>query len=338
MTRLILSILFFAISIFAQTSASNINVRRQLLLQDSPTLTSFNGTSFDGTSLGDARTAISKQTGSTVDLNYNKSSESSLQLSNSNYQYKLSWKRADPNDPNSDLRMNQLYFDKGTPSDPTNPPHVKVVTSTFSGNDLRSMTLCEGSKIGSTATDGKVYCATATNEICRKVRTAYVKTGSLQIPGASTKESLDASKKAVSTCMKTMRGYADILKAFSPIYENETDKEKALHNANDGSVKQNYEKRIVKGDDNEASRILSSVQDPDFQQIPVSINSMTGEAGFGLKKSDFDKTAEDLTSSMHGLQQVSDFVSMCFDHANDFGNSTQVKPLRQDLKQNTSRE
>jgi hypothetical protein len=256
-------------------------IQSQILLPNSD-VKSFDGNGFK---LKDAalRAAISGY--GRVDVN---SEKKTLQVSNELMQYKLDWKRQDFEN-GSDVRMNQAMYLK-------QENDLRLFSTTYNGDYLRSITHCEGSLVNAGATNKEVYCATATKNVCKEVLEAYRKNDNLRTPGVSAQKSKELADAKVKSCVETMKGYSEVLKAFHK-----------RHTGNEG-VWNNHTK-IIKQEEKEMSDMLGAVEGGSRLKMNY-VNTLEGD--------DFAKVADKLTSSMSGLNQVNSFIGLCNDHQSNF--------------------
>ena len=295
MKKLFLSIvvLFAGVSAFAQDRVSLIQSE---MLLPVPSLLRFDGHDFGMT---DAQLKKDLASFGKVDVNLK---DKSVQTSNGKFEYKMTWKNEEF-EHGSDLRLNQISAIKKYNSlTKTTENNILLTTNTFNGKYLRSSTICEGAVVnsdGAKSAEGakSVNCATATKEVCKRVLAAYRKNDNLRTPGVPTQESKKAADAKVNSCLKTMEGYSEVLKAFSQTYTG------------NAGVEANH-KEIVAREKKEIDNVLSTVKSNAGYFSSNHINTMTGD--------DFAKTADTLTSTMAGLKQVNDFVDVCNSHEGDF--------------------
>lgn len=296
MKKLILSgvVILSSVSAFAD--------ERSTLIQSELLLPSSSLGKFDGHDFGMSEAQLKKDL-----ANYGKVEVSlkdrMVQTTNGKVQYRMNWKNEDFEN-GLDLRLNQVSaIKKYNDTTKKTENEITLTTNTFNGKYLRSSTICSGGVVNSdgvkdaTGSDKEVYCATATKEVCKRVLDAYKRNDKLRTPGVSGQESKKAADAKVESCLKTMDGYAEVLRAFSKTYTG------------NAGVQANHQ-TIIDREKKEIDNVLKDVKSGSGWWKSNHINTMTGD--------DFEKTANKLTSTMSGLKQVNDFVDVCNSHESDF--------------------
>ncbi len=206
------------------------------------------------------------------------SKEQEKKITTKNGQYFIEKKSEDFGDGISDHRLNQIFYDKST---------RKIISSstTFDGTYLRTSTFCEGTLVDSGLTDKEVFCATASQKVCNKVLEVYEK------------QSGEKFEKNVKACEDTLKGYANILKAFN---------ESMGRNAAIAGARED----ILSTEGKETNNLLKRLDGGSLIKMNV-INQLKTE-------DDINRAAQRLTSSIGGLQQISNFVKLCQDNKYNF--------------------
>lgn len=182
----------------------------------------------------------------------------------------------------TDIRYNQVAYNK-----PSN--ELMASTTTFDGKFLRSTTFCRGSIANGTVTGSRdVYCATASQKACDRVLAAYYSK-----TGARSDEAKAAQNKKVEACISTMKDYADILRGYS--------------NALNGNQAVAGARGELVAKEGQAMDLVLGKINTDALYTTTNINELKTE-------SEMEKVAQKLTSSVSGLQQISDFIRLCEDN------------------------
>lgn len=160
---------------------------------------------------------------------------------------------------------------------------VAARTSTFSGDKLRSSTLCYGNSQKGTLTKNAMKCVTATKRSCKRLLEAYAQ----QAKKAPAFKNVAATAKAAEECSSVLDGYATLAKAFG----NQSAQVEKRHND------------VINGD---TSRIKSFVDRSTGSQAwdPTNIGSMT-------KSQELSEMATTFASSADGMRVLTSALEIC---------------------------
>lgn len=166
---------------------------------------------------------------------------------------------------------------------------VQARTSTFSGDKLRSSTLCMGNSQKGTLTKNAMKCVTATKRSCKRLLESYAQ----QSKKTPALKNIAATAKAAEECNSVLDGYEAMAKAFG----NQSAQVEKRHND------------VINGD---TTRLKKFVDKSTGSQAwdPTNIGSMT-------KSSELNEMATTFASSADGMRVLTSALQMCLESSAD---------------------